>query len=147
MTEYRSATAVLSCALLAGTFFHVDCNAAPSVADSAAPAVQVFGGVVIDETFSGFGHAFFRSFVSYWRDNALSDQYLISIHERVNARNGSQVWVEYARRRIFQAALPPSHLAIRAISEKAVEQVYENIMNVDVQRLLMRDSDMAADEI
>ncbi len=129
-------------ALLAGP-----ANAAAPATGKAASPLPAFGGIVVDQTFSSFGHAFFRNFVAYWRDNALSDQYLISIHERVSARSGSQVWVEYAQRRIFQAALPPSHLAIRAMSEKAVEQVYENMMNVDVQRLLMRDQDIAADEI
>lgn len=108
---------------------------------------QVFGGIVVDDTVSAFGHAFFRYFVTYWRDNGLSERYVLSVHERVSARRGSEVWVAYAQRRIFQATLPPSDYVIRGVGEKAAEQVSETIVNIDVQRLLMRDHDMAADEI
>ena len=106
-----------------------------------------YGGVVLDQTVTGFGHAFYQYFVSFWRDEPLSDRYSISVHERATARFGSQVWVEYAQRRMFQAFLPPSNTAIRATSEKAVALVYSNVVEADVLRLLFRDADIGPDEL
>lgn len=108
---------------------------------------EPYGGVVVDQTVTVFGHAFYQYFVSLWRDQPLGDRYAISIHERATARYGSQVWVEYAQRRMFQAFVPPSNAAIRAASGRAVAIVYQNIMDTDVQRLLFHDADLAADEM
>lgn len=105
-----------------------------------------FGGVVVDQTVTGFGRTFFKNFVALWRDQPLNDRYSISIHEGATARFGSRVWVEYSQRRIFQAFLPPSNTAIRVTSEKAVALVYSNIVNADVERLLFRDVDIGRDE-
>ena len=109
--------------------------------------LDLYGGVVVDQTVTGFGHVFYQNFVSFWRDQPLSDRYSISIHESATARFGSKVWVEYAQRRMFQAFLPPSNTVIRATSEKAAALVYSNIIDTDVQRLLFRDVDIGQDEL
>jgi curli production assembly/transport component CsgE len=108
---------------------------------------EEFGGVVVDLTTTGFGHMFYQRFVALWQDNPLSEQYSIAIRERATARYGSNISIEYAQRRVFQAFLPPSPNAIRTASENAVAVVYENIMTADVQRLMFRDADLGADEI
>jgi curli production assembly/transport component CsgE len=121
------------------------------LATASKPAAGIlreqYGGLVTDQTVTVFGHSFYRSFVSRWRDEPLNDRYAISVYERRTARFGSQVWIEYAQRRIFQAFLLPSNAAIQAASEKAVAIVSENIMNTDVQRLLFRDADIGPDEL
>ena len=106
-----------------------------------------FQGVVTNATVTPIGQKFYRYFVAGWRDKELSDRYVLSVHERATARWGSQVWIEYRQRRIFQAFLPLAEQAIRNASAQAVEIVYQNIMNVDVQRLLFRDADLAPDEM
>ena len=110
-------------------------------------AKDPFGGVVVDQTVTGFGRTFFKNFVALWRDQPLNERYSISIHEGATARFGSRVWIEYSQRRIFQAFLPPSNTAIRVTSEKAVALVYSNIINADVERLLFRDVDIGPDEL
>ena len=108
---------------------------------------EQYGGIVVDLTTTGFGRQFYQRFVAVWQDNPLSDQYAIAIRERATARFGSQIVVEYAQRRVYQTFLPPSNNAIRLAGENAPAVVLENIMNVDVQRLMFRDEDLGVDEI
>lgn len=112
-----------------------------------APNVEQYGGVVVDLTTTGFGRQFYQRFVAIWQDNPLSDQYAIAVRERATARFGSQIVIEYAQRRVYQTFLPPSANAIRLAGESAAAVVLENIMAVDVQRLLFRDEDLGPDEI
>lgn len=108
---------------------------------------ELYGGIVVDQTITVIGHEFYQYFSSLWRDQDLSNRYAISIHERPTARWGSQIWIEYAQRRVFQAVLPPTRTNIKAMSEQAVEVAYPRVIDVEVQRLLFRDPDLGADEI
>jgi len=108
---------------------------------------EQYGGVVVDLTTTGFGRQFYQRFVAVWQDSPLSDQYAIAIRERATARFGSQIVIEYAQRRVYQTFLPPSNNAIRLAGENAPAIVLENIMAVDVQRLMFRDEDLGVDEI
>lgn len=113
-----------------------------------APASnEDYSGVVVDQTISQFGHAFYQFFVSYWRNDQMHDRYTIAIKERVSARHGSQIFIEYKQRIVFQQFLPPANAGVRALSVTAASQVLENIVNADVQRLLMHEQDIAVDEI
>lgn len=109
-------------------------------------APEVAGGIVINLTTTGFGRQFYERFVSLWQDNPLNEQYAIAIRERASARYGSQIFVEYEQRRVFQTFLSPNSNAIRTVSENAVAVVFENIMATDVQKMF-RDADLAVDEI
>lgn len=116
--------------------------------DEARQSVQdPFAGVVLNQTVTVIGQDFYRHFVTAWRDKPMSERYTVSIHERPTAQLGSQVWIEYAQRKVFQIALPPSRSQIRAISEQAVEATHEAIVSTDMQRMLFRDQDMGPDEI
>jgi curli production assembly/transport component CsgE len=105
-----------------------------------------YAGVVTNQTVTVAGQEFYRNFMAAWQDKELNERYTLSIHERPSARHGSKVWIEFARRRVFQSNLPPSHRAIKEISEQAVEIAYQNVVDADVQRLLFREQDLAADE-
>lgn len=107
---------------------------------------EPYTGVVTNQTITVAGQDFYKKFIAAWRDKELSERYTLSIHERPSARWGSQVWVEFAQRRVFQTNLSFSRAAIQAASERAVEIAYQNIVDADVQRLLFRDRDLAADE-
>jgi curli production assembly/transport component CsgE len=110
-------------------------------------AKESYGGLVANQTVTVAGQDFFQYFVSAWRDRDLSERYAISVHERPSARWGTQVWIEYAQRRIFQAALPTARSGIRELGEQAVELVYQKIADTEVERLLFRDVDLGPDEM
>ena len=121
----------------------------PAVADGNAISVrqEAYGGVVANQTVTVAGQDFFQHFVAAWRDRDLSERFTISIHERPSARWGSQVWIEFAQRRIFQAALPTSRGGIRSLAEQAIEVAHQLIGDAEVDRLLFRDVDVGPDEI
>lgn len=110
-------------------------------------AKESYGGLVANQTVTVAGQDFFQYFVSAWRDRDLSERYAISVHERPSARWGTQVWIEYAQRRIFQASLPTARSGVRELGEQAVEEVYQKIADTEVERLLFRDVDLGPDEM
>lgn len=104
-------------------------------------------GVVVNQTITIVGQDFYQSFVTAWRDKPLSERYTVSVHERPSARLGSQVWVEYANRRVFQTFLPPARARLKESSLEAVEVAYQSIVEADVLNLLFRDPDLGPDEL
>lgn len=120
---------------------------ATSLPAGGAREAEDYGGIVTNQTVTVAGHDFFNYFVSAWRDRELGDRYSISIHERPSPRWGSQVWVEYAQRRVFQVALPGGRAGMRLLGEQAVEIALQRIVEIDVERLLFREADIGMDEI
>lgn len=108
---------------------------------------EVYGGVVANQTVTVAGQDFYQHFVAAWRDRDLSERFTISIHERPSARWGSQVWIEFAQRRIFQSALPTGRGGIRSLAEQAIEIAHQLIGDAEVDRLLFRDVDIGPDEM
>ncbi len=115
--------------------------------DESGAVRESYGGIVINQTVTVGGQEFYRQFIALWRDKPLAERYAISVHERPSARWGSQVWVEFAQRRMFQAALPSARWAIGPLSERAAETAYQNVVDTDVQRLLFHNDDLGRDEI
>jgi curli production assembly/transport component CsgE len=142
--------AALFCAASASIAAEVEVAAERAAAGKSSERTALaepFTGIVTNQTITVAGREFYRDFVAAWRDKELSDRYTLSIHERPSARLGSQVWIEFAQRRVFQTTLPFSRALIRGVSENAVETTYQNIVEADIQRLLFRGGDLAADEI
>lgn len=106
-----------------------------------------YDGVVVNETITLLGNDFYRSFVAAWRDKPLSDRYAITIRERPSVRWGTQVWVEFNRRRVYQSFLPPARARIPGIAEQAAAIAYQNVVQSETQRLLFRDPDLGPDEL
>jgi curli production assembly/transport component CsgE len=102
---------------------------------------------VLNQTITVAGQHFYQWFVMYWRDREISDRFAISIHERPSARWGTQVWIEYAQKPVFQAALPSSIADIKALSEQAAEIAQQKVVDVEVDRLLFREWEFGPDEI
>lgn len=115
--------------------------------DAAVPSQEVYAGVVLDQTVTVVGHDFYQHFAALWRDRETSERYAISVHERPSARLGSQLWVEYAQRRVFQIVLQATRANVREISREAADIAFQNVMDIEVQRLLSHDKDLAPDEI
>ncbi|MFS2214289.1 CsgE family curli-type amyloid fiber assembly protein [Telluria sp. Tellsp104] len=103
-------------------------------------------GIVTSQPITVAGHEFCRSFITAWLDKPGSDRYTIAIRERPSARWGTLVWVEYGPRRVLQVQLPPARTALRALGENAAESAYQAVLDIERQRTLILDADLAPDE-
>ncbi|MGE5652120.1 MAG: CsgE family curli-type amyloid fiber assembly protein [Bacillota bacterium] len=123
-------------------------SAAQAAAEEAAVRPQeLYAGVVLDQTVTVVGHEFYQYFAALWRDKETSERYAISVHERPSARLGSQLWVEYAQRRVFQIVLQATRANVKDIGREAADIVFQNVMDIEVQRLMSHDRDIAPDEL
>jgi curli production assembly/transport component CsgE len=113
---------------------------------AAAPAASGGGGVVTSQMVTVAGHDFSQYFIAAWRDMDGSEHYTLAVRERPSARWGSEVWVEYAQRRVFHARLPAARAAVGPLSVDAAEAVYQAVQQADLQRKLAGDADLAPDE-
>lgn len=108
---------------------------------------EPYGGMVVNQTITFIGRAFYDYFVAAWQEIPMTERYMLSIQEWPSARWGSRIRVEYAQRPVFQAFLPPARANIKAISELAVEIAYHKTVDTEIQRLLFRDPDLGWDEM
>lgn len=108
---------------------------------------EAYGGVVVGQTVTVAGQDFYQYFVALWRDKPSNEKYSITVRERPSARLGNLVWVEYERRTLFQAILPVSRSQIRPVSEQAVEIAWQRMMELEIERQLFNDADLAKDEL
>jgi curli production assembly/transport component CsgE len=103
-------------------------------------------GIVTNRAVTVAGHEFFNYFIAAWRDKPDSERYALAIHERPSARFGSQIKIEFAQRPVYQARLPPSRAALKALGEDAADSAYQAVLAADAQRMLIDDADLARDE-
>ncbi|HEY8608816.1 MAG TPA: CsgE family curli-type amyloid fiber assembly protein [Noviherbaspirillum sp.] len=115
--------------------------AIPAIAQDAIP------GVVVNQTVTVAGQEFFQHFVAAWRERPLAERFAISVTERPSARWGSQVWVEFAQRRVFHTHLPAGRSGLRPLGERAAEIAFQRVADTEVERLLFREPDLGADEL
>ena len=115
-------------------------------ARAAKAGVDEAWGIVTSQAVTVAGHEFSRYFIARWSDKPGSGRYTIAIHERPSARWGSQVWVEFGQRRVYQAQLPPARAQLQALGESAADNVYQGIVEIERQRPFIHDADLAPDE-
>lgn len=134
--------------VIAATFLWVGgaWNATATAADPEPGSEPAAAGVVTVQTVTIAGHDFSQYFLAAWRDKEGSEHYTLSINERPSARLGSEVWIGFAQRRVFQTRLPPARAAIRSLSENAAEAVWQTVLQTDIERKLIGDADLAPDE-
>jgi curli production assembly/transport component CsgE len=126
----------------------LSCRLAVLLLVAACPcAVHADGwGIVTNQAITVAGHEFCQYFIAAWLDKPDSDRYTIAIRERPSARWGSQVWVEFGSRRVVRAQLPPARAELKSLGENAAESAYQAIRDIERQRTLIRDADLAPDE-
>ena|SRR5690606_34495006 len=105
------------------------------------------GGVVLNKTLTIIGYDFYQYFSKSWRTRDNTDHYSLVVVERPNAMRGSEVWVEFRNKRVFTTRISPRRSAIRARSERAVELVYQAVVDTEMQQALYRDPDLAREEL
>lgn len=104
-------------------------------------------GIIVDRTITMVGREFYRQFTRRSQDSAVMSDTNLSIHERPDARWGSQVWITENNTIMFEARLPPRLSDIEAYAEAAIEQVQTRIIQESITRALGNDPDLADDEI
>ncbi|EJM25189.1 Curli assembly protein CsgE [Pseudomonas sp. GM21] len=104
------------------------------------------GGVVIGQTITMAGRAFYDSFAIAWSEKDEAGNFTVAITERPTARLGSQVFVDYGNRRLFQMFLPPNRTLIPAIGTNAAAQVYQAILDYQLAQFF-GDPDLGRDEL
>jgi len=108
---------------------------------------EVYGGIVVDQTITMIGQNFYQNFMALWREKEQIERFVLSIHERPSARQGSQIWIDFGDKRVFQAQLPSSRSRVRDLSQHAVELTYQQVIDADLQALLFRDIDLGPSEL
>lgn len=116
-------------------------------ATNATASAEMYGGVVVDQTITMIGQGFYQDFMALWRDKEKIERFALSIHERPSARQGSQIWISFGEKRVFQAQLPSTRSRLRDLSQQAVEITYQQVIDADVQALLFRDLDLGPGEL
>lgn len=104
------------------------------------------GGLVVGQTVTMNGRAFYDGFASAWAEMDEAGRFNVSITERPTARLGSQMFIDYGNRRMVQLALPTNRSQIPALSAEIAAQVYEGILNYQVAQVF-GDADLARDEL
>lgn len=98
-------------------------------------------GRVTNQTVTAAGQDFFRHFAFAWHERDLAERFAVAVRERPSARWGTRICIEFAQKRIFEAALPRAPSAIRTLSEQAAEMAYQKVVDAEVDRLLFRHVD------
>ncbi len=120
------------------------------VESAVAPArpADPYSGVVVNNTVTFIGQEFYRTFVASWREAPNAESFSVTVHERPSARWGSLISIEYEHREVFRAFLSPGRRDfVRLAADDAARIVYQNVVELEVQRLLFRDPDLARDEL
>jgi curli production assembly/transport component CsgE len=119
--------------------------ATPEPVAMPAPQIEAWG-VVTNQAVTVAGHEFCNHFIAEWRDKPGSERYTLAIHERPSARRGTLVSVDFGQQRVLQLQLPPARAGLKALAESAAENAYQTIRDIERQRQLVSDADLAPDE-
>jgi curli production assembly/transport component CsgE len=84
-------------------------------------------GLIINQTLTRFGQDFYNQFVKHWNEYQIMIPANLAVYERPSARWGSQIWIEYRGRRIFQRNVGPSMRAIDELANQAAARTF-NLM-------------------
>ena len=137
------ATLTMTSTTLSGTAWAAD---VPPAAPRIVYLDAQIGGIVTDQTITPAGQDFYRLFTTLWHDKPLNERFNIAMRERPSARLGNTIRIDLGNQTIFRALLPTARGNLRALSERAVDIVYDNIAAAETARLLLRDDDLAGDE-
>jgi len=116
-------------------------------AEKKSSTAEMYGGVVVNQTITMIGQEFYQEFMALWREKEQIERFVLSIHERASARQGSQIWITFGEKRVFQAQLPSTRSRVRDLSQHAVEIAYQQIIDTELQTLLFRDVDLGPSEL
>lgn len=104
------------------------------------------GGLVVGQTVTMNGHAFYDSFALAWNEKDEVGRFSVSVTERPTARLGSQIVITYGNRRMMQMLLPTNRSQIPAIAADAAARVFQGILDYQLTQFF-GDPDVGRDEL
>lgn len=123
-------------------------SVAPAPQQSRTNTEQDFlGGVITSRTITVLGWDFYQYFTAIWQAKYGNERISLSVYERPTAQWGSEIWIDYGQKRVFHAFLPPARAATKDVSMQAVDIVHKSVVDINVQRALYSDLDLAPEEM
>jgi curli production assembly/transport component CsgE len=104
-------------------------------------------GLVVDRTVTFFGREFYSQFVDVWREQPAAAEIDLVIHERPDARFGSEISVEFDRRTEFRAFVSPARSHIRSLAESAAVGLAHKLAEVVQQRRVIDGPDLGKGDL
>ena len=104
-------------------------------------------GIVVDQTVTQIGRAFMQGFQKAWREfNGKTRSINVAVYERPTARYGSLVWIEQNFVRVYQTFLFPGRGNPDAVGAAAAQWVNQRVADLEADKILFSDPDLAKDE-
>ncbi|MDR5898896.1 CsgE family curli-type amyloid fiber assembly protein [Halomonas vilamensis] len=104
-------------------------------------------GVLVDRTITMAGKTFYRAFSQLAMGNPLIGNATLTIHERPDARWGSQVWIMEANRMYFRTQLSPKISEADRAAGEAVQIVEEALLQRQLSSAMSSDQDLGSEEL
>jgi curli production assembly/transport component CsgE len=102
-------------------------------------------GIVADQTMTQTGKRFAEGFTSVWRGLGNTAEHNVAIYERPSARWGSLIWIDQDFRRVYKVFIYPGRMNPRAFGENAAIWVQRRIADIEAEKALFTDPDIAKD--
>ncbi len=96
-------------------------------------AVDGVQGVVVNQTVSNTGYAFYMIFSLLWSEKPDANDYSLNIRERLSKRYGNRVDIYLGQQRVYSEVLPIKYDGLQKLCEKAVEETQTNIVSLSLQ--------------
>ena len=102
-----------------------------------------YGGIVSRQVITSFGQLFHSKFVELWNTKEGFDKFNILVKERPYPRGGSEVLVISDDAVLFRRGLPRDWRTLLSMSAEAVDIAFARASELEVDRLLFKDPDLA----
>jgi hypothetical protein len=102
-----------------------------------------YGGIVSRQVTTSLGQLFHSKFVELWNTKEGFDKFNILVKERPYPRGGSEVLVISGDAVLFRRGLPRDWRTILDMSAEAVDIAFARASEIEVDRLLFKDPDLA----
>lgn len=103
-------------------------------------------GLLINETRTFAGRAFFDAFATIWQAYDPNSRYTLVVLERPSARNGSQVTVSYLGNPVFQRFIGFNARAAERAGRDASATTFNAVTAIELDRQII-DPDLGRDEL
>jgi curli production assembly/transport component CsgE len=102
-----------------------------------------YGGIVSRQVTTSMGQLFHSKFVELWNTKEGFDKFNILVKERPYARGGSEILVISDDAVLFRRGLPRDWRTLLGMSAEAVDIAFARASEIEVDRLLFKDPDLA----
>jgi curli production assembly/transport component CsgE len=112
-------------------------------AQIASDPLMEYGGIVSRQVITSFGQLFHSKFVELWYTKEGFDKFNILVKERPYARGGSEIWVILDDTVLFRRGLPRDWRTLLNMSAEAVDIAIAKASELEADKLLFKDPDLA----